>query len=651
MKRLISLLLLVFVVLGGGYLGLWYYGCMRLEKKLSKSEFNLAFGPDKAVTMVLKLDRTPARYVGWQRGAVGVEFGLKSGSSTASVQLPQHNERQVQTMSFSAGEKPLVSRVSVPFWGSSLTLEAEPFDELRYDSKMGGLELAMLQSGDAYRVRFDFRDTQLALTREKQIDAIIADPKRIVDDIAGVDLVFKGKTLNARDKAVMVEGTFNGGGLHWTIGADGMLNVRYDLDMEAHYGPGFAEWFQIAPPNTGLPGVSEEQIQRFQKLQQALIGGASFVTKGAIEVTLPANRVGLREQAAAADTGFPVPPLEIKFERFKFRFPFILSSLMSLDGTAGFMWKGAKPISIDISQDSDAQDVERVAESITKIALESPEFKAFGIDASRTTPNSLVSLNELVSEQGAYVLIRSSLQALSKAFFGHKAHSAVKVDVKTAAGNANVFELMGASATWAASAKLENGVGWELNGSAEGAKSWRSNVAIYELSKFLRELRAPLMMFAARSAIPLFVPGDGSAGLKTGATAQQEKEFLEFVFSDELFEDLLAALGRVLRVIDQTPDSASDLNLLVEGSAVDLSINGMRIQQLEQALSAVVKQEVQALLSKLQPRLASLKVVQQADPEHESEEQDEEEEEQQEADVEWQRAPTREGDASAKVIR
>jgi hypothetical protein len=646
MKRLISLLLVLVVLLGGAYGGLWYYGCMRLEAKLSKTEFNVAFGPDKAVTMAMKMERGPLRYTGWQRGRVGVEFDVKSIASISLVKVPQQAQPQVSTCAFSAGEKPMVARVTVPLWGKSLALEVDPLNEARWEMKVNDQSFAMLQSHETYRVNFVFRGPQLALAREKQVDAMIADPKRIVEDLAGVGIEFKGKTLNALDKAVVMEGAVNGGGLWWGIGADGMLTVRSDIDMEANYGPGFASWMGMMPAGSAsLDPSAQEILQSFQKIQQLLMAQSSFVTKGAVQLTLPANRVGLREKAAEVDSGFPVPPFEVKFEEFKFRLPFILSGMTSVDGTIGFMVKEAKPIALDITQETEAVDLQKAADSIIKVVLESPQFKGRTIDTSRVAPSSLVSFKELESDQGSFVLLRSSIEALSRAYFGQKGRFALNVNVKTSSGNANVFELMGAVATWATSLKLGNGFGWELKGSADGAKSWKTDVAIYELSKLLREFRAPLMLFGARSGLATFFQSNDSSESVQGEALQKQKQFLTFLFSDELFEDLLAALGRVLRVVDQTPDSTSDLNFLLEGSGSDLQINGKSAQELQQAISSVAMQEVQALEAKFKPQLAVLQAAQQVEAEPESEQEENTD------DVQWQEAPTEEGDASGEVIQ
>ncbi len=645
MKRSISLLLVVLVLLGGTYGGLWYYGCMRLDERLSKKDFSFAFGPDKDVAMTVKIDRGPSRYIGWQRGELGVEFDVKSVSSTSSVKMPQQTAPQLSSAIMSAGDKPWVTKVSVPLWGSSLRFDVAPFKEARHETKVADKSFAFLQSAEAGRMTIEFRDAQLALSREKQIDAMIADPKRIVDDVAGFDLVSKTQVLNAEDKKVLMEGTVNGGGLHWTIGSDGMLSVRYDADSEINYGPGF---FDLIGAQAVVPeGVDPEAAQRFEgfmkgimKIQQALMAGSSFVSKGAVEVTLPANRIGLRDSAAASDTGFPVPPFEVKFDRLKFRLPFVWSSLTSVDGTVGFMWNGAKPIAVNLTQEADALDVQPALDELLKVAQGTPEFQNLGLDMARVTPSSLVSLKEVESEQGAFVLAQSAVRALSKAYFSQKVNSALKVDVKTNSGNANVFELMGAPATWNARTKLGNGFGVELDGSADGAKSWKTTLTIYELLQLLRELRAPLMLFGARAGLATFFSSDQVSG----TTNPQEKELLAFFFSDELFEDLLAALGRVLRVVDQTPDSTSDLKLLLEGSGSDVSINGKKAEELQQALMPVVMQEVQALQSKLEPRLSELRLAaQQAVSVGESVEPEGGEE------VQWQEAPTEEGAPSEEI--
>lgn len=643
MKRLISLLLVVLVLIGGAYGGLWYYGCMRLDERLSKRDFSFAFGPDKDVAMTVKIDRGPSRYTGWQRGELGIEFDVKSVSSTSSVKMPQQAAPQLASATMSAGEKPWVTRVSVPLWGSSLRFDVAPFKESRYEAKVEDKSFVFLQSADKYQMTLEFREAQLALTREKQIDAMIVDPKRIVEDVAGFDLVVKAQTLNAKDKKVLVDGAVNGGGLHWAIGSDGMLSVRYDADSEINYGPGFFDFIgaQAVVPE----GVSPEATQRFEgimKIQQALMGGSSFISKGAVEVTLPANRIGLRDSAAASDTGFPVPPFEIKFDRVKFRLPFVWSSLTSVDGTVGFMWNGAKPIAVNLTQEADAVDVQPALDELLKVVLDTLELQKLELDTARVTPSSLVSLKEVQSEQGAFVLAQSAVRALSKAYFSQKMNSALKVDVKTNSGNANVFELMGASATWNARTKLGNGFGVELDGSADGAKSWKTTLTIYELFQLIRELKAPLMLFGARAGLDTFFHGD--LGAKNAAVNPQEKELLAFFFSDELFEDLLAALGRVLRVVDQTPDSTGDLKLLLEGSGADVSINGRKAEELQQALMPVVMQELQALQSKFEPRLRALRLVaEQTEPAEGSVEQGEGE------DVQWQEAPTQEGEPSEEI--
>jgi hypothetical protein len=618
---------------------------MRLDEKLSKNDFAFTFGPDKAVTLSTKIERGPSRFIGWERAALGVEFELRNASGTSSVKLPKQDAPQVSTFSFSSGEKPLVYRVSVPLWGSSLTLDVSAFNEARYEGKVADKSFALLQSAEASRATLEFRDAQLAFSREKQIDAMFADPKRIVDEVAGVGVVFKGKVLSAHNKAEVFDVAANGGGFHWAIGADEMLNVRYDLDTEFKYGPAFADFLGM---NAGVssvttPGQPEGFSAAVQKIQQSLMTGASFVTKGALQVTLPAHRVGLRESAAAIDPGFPVPPFEVTFEGFKFRLPFLLSSLMSLDGTLGFMLNSARPIAVNITQEVDALDLQSAVDSLIKVGLESPQFKNLSIDTSRSTPSSLTSLSEIASAQGAFVLVQSSIQALSRAYFSQKAHNALQIEVKTGSGNANVFELMGAEAAWTAHSKLDNGFGWELDGSAEGAKSWKTSVTIHELSKLLRELRAPLMLFGARSALATFFAADGASGLETGATAQQEKELLAFLFSDELFDDLMAALAQVLRVVDQTPDSTNDLKVFLEGSGSDLIINGKKSEEFAQAMTPIVMQEVQALQAKLEPRLAILRVAQQSGPQQESDRQESGE------DVQWQEAPTDVGDTSAEL--
>jgi hypothetical protein len=142
------------------------------------------------------------------------------------------------------------------------------------------------------------------------------------------------------------------------------------------------------------------------------------------------------------------------------------------------------------------------------------------------------------------------------------------------------------------------------------------------------------MLFGARSGLATFFQSNDSSESVQGEALQKQKQFLTFLFSDELFEDLLAALGRVLRVVDQTPDSTSDLNFLLEGSGSDLQINGKSAQELQQAISSVAMQEVQALEAKFKP---------QAEPESEQEENTD--------DVQWQEAPTEEGDASGEVIQ
>jgi hypothetical protein len=309
------------------------------------------------------------------------------------------------------------------------------------------------------------------------------------------------------------------------------------------------------------------------------------------------------------------------------------------------MVKEAKPIALDITQETEAVDLQKAADSIIKVVLESPQFKGRTIDTSRVAPSSLVSFKELESDQGSFVLLRSSIEALSRAYFGQKGRFALNVNVKTSSGNANVFELMGAVATWATSLKLGNGFGWELKGSADGAKSWKTDVAIYELSKLLREFRAPLMLFGARSGLATFFQSNDSSESVQGEALQKQKQFLTFLFSDELFEDLLAALGRVLRVVDQTPDSTSDLNFLLEGSGSDLQINGKSAQELQQAISSVAMQEVQALEAKFKPQLAVLQAAQQVEAEPESEQEENTD------DVQWQEAPTEEGDASGEVIQ
>jgi hypothetical protein len=645
MKRLTSLLLVVFVLLGGAYGGLWYYGCMQLDERLAKKDFSFAFGPDKDVAMTVKIDRGPSRYTGWQRGELGVEFDVKSVSSTSSVKMPQQAPPQLSSATVTSGEKPWVTRVSVPLWGSSLKFDVAPFKEARYETKIADNSYVFLQSADAYRMTVEFRDAQIALSREKQIDAMIADPKRIFEDVAGFDLVTKAQTLDAETKKVLVEGAINGGGLHWTIGSDGMLNVRYDADSEIKYGPAFFDFIgaQAVVPAGMSPDVTQ-RFDGFMKIQQALMSGSSFISKGAVQVTLPANRVGLRESAAASDTGFPVAPFEVKFDRFKFRLPFVWSRLTVVDGTVGFMWNGAKPIAVNLTQESDALDVQPAVDEIMKVALDTPEFQKRGLDTARVTPSSLVSFKEVESDQGAFVLVQSSVRALSSVFFSQKASSALKVDVKTSSGNANVFELMGASAAWTARAKLGNGFGAELEGSADGAKSWKTTITIYELVQLLRELKAPLTLFGVRAGLSTFFQSAGDSGITNEPVNPKEKELLAFFFSDELFEDLLAALGRVLRVVDQTPDSTNELKLLLEGRGADLSINGKRAEELQQALMPVVMQEVQALQSKFEPRLSTLRLVaEQAELAQESVEQGGGE------DVQWQEAPTEEGEPSEEI--
>jgi hypothetical protein len=645
MKRLISLLLVVLVLLAGAYGGVWYYGCMRLEGRLSKQDFSLAFGPDKSVAMTVKIDRGASRYTGWQRGELGVEFDVKSVSSTSSVRIPQQAAPQLSSAMLSAGEKPWLTRVSVPLWGKSLKFDVAPFKEARYEGKVADKSFVFFQSADAYHITLEFRNAQLALAREKQIDAIIADPKRIVDDVAGFDMVVKAQTLSAEDKKVLVDGAVNGGGLHWSIGSDGMLTVRYDADSEIKYGPAFFDFIgaQAVVPE-GMGPEAGQRFDEFMKIQQALMADTSFISKGAVYITLPANRLGLRESAAASDTGFPVPPFEVKFDQFKFRFPFVLSRLTSVNGAIGFMWNGAKPLSVNLTQESDALDVQPALDQIIKVALDSPDLRQIGLDTTRITPTSLASLRELESAQGTFVLALSAAQALSKAYLSQNESNSLKLDVTTNSGNANVFELMGASATWNARSKLGNGFGVDLEGSADGAKSWKTTVTIYELVQLLRELRAPLMLFATRAGLATMFssePGSGATNVKVNP---QEKEVLNFLFSEELFEELLAALARVLRLVDQTPDSTSDLKLIVEGRGADVSINGKKVEELQQAIMPAVMQEIQPLWAKLSPRLTALQVAARQPVALEGTVQLEEGE-----DVQWQEAPTEEGAPAGEI--
>jgi hypothetical protein len=310
------------------------------------------------------------------------------------------------------GKAPLTLRVSVPIWGSSLSIDTAPFEDLRYDMQIAEKHVEVLYSGGAGKTTIEFARSAFALQRERDIDAMIADSKLIIDTVSGFQLAFNARMLNAGDHAEVMKVASNGGGIHWSIGPDGMFNLKYDLDTEVRYGPGFASWVALfeAPRSDEPQDLASQFRAIFSKAQQEILTEMSFVTRGTVRASLPANRLGLREMAAAEDTGFPVPPFEISFENFTLGTPFILMGLTSLDGTVSFMRGAGKPISVDMRQHSEGVGLERLLTKLLPLARNFPPFSNKEVDLAQDTLQSIETIEELLSSQGAFVMIVSSIR-------------------------------------------------------------------------------------------------------------------------------------------------------------------------------------------------------------------------------------------------
>jgi hypothetical protein len=96
------------------------------------------------------MERSESRFIGLLQGAVGVEFQIQSISSTASVKLPDSKEPQHSKVLMTGGKEPLTLRVSVPIWGSSLSIDTAPFEDLRYDMQIAEKHVEVLYSGGGW---------------------------------------------------------------------------------------------------------------------------------------------------------------------------------------------------------------------------------------------------------------------------------------------------------------------------------------------------------------------------------------------------------------------------------------------------------------------------------------------------------------------
>lgn len=591
------------------YAGVWYYGCVRLDQRLSRREFSWVLGPNKDVAVHVEMKRGDSHFVGWLQGAVGVEFQIQSISSTASIKLPDSKEPQHSKTVMIPGKAPLMLRVSVPIWGNSLSIDTAAFEDLHYEMQMGEKRIEVLHSADAGKTTIEFARSAFALQRERDVDAMIADPKVILDTVSGFQFAIKARMLNAGDRAEVMKVSCNGGGIHWSIGADGMLNLSYDLDAEFRYGPGFASWLDIAqiPVREESQSLSSQFREIFVKAQQEILVDTPFITRGTVRASLPANRLGLREMAAAEDTGFPVPPFEVSFDDFTLRAPILLMGLTSLDGTVSFMRGTGKPISVDLRQKREGFGLERLLTKLLPLARTSPPFSTKEVDIDKDTLASIETVEELLSSQGAFVSVVSTIRALAQNFYDRSASNTLKFALTTGSGNANVFELMGAKGALDFKSAYDNGFGFGLKGSMNGIVSWSGSLEVQKPVEFVRTVREPLSLFLGRAFLSTFFLPEPTEGPREPAAQEREKKMLKLFFSDDVFNKALGALEAVVRQVDQSPESSDELRIELAGSASDVRVNGKTLQEFSESLERTFKTEGERLKAELEPQFEALR--------------------------------------------
>jgi hypothetical protein len=609
-KRLIQVFLILTFLLAGGYAGAWYYGCMRLEQRLAQRDVNFSLGPNSEVTVSLKLDRGGVRFVGALQGEVGVEFDLRSVSSQSSVKLAGQHEVQTSTATITPAGEPLHYRVSVPMWGNSLTITADPFKDARYVMKVGDRTASLLLSGERYAAAVVFRSAALAYQREMQVIKLLAQPRRIADELAGLQ-ISGVSTLRTEDNgSEIISGAISGGGIHWEIDAKEMLKVRSDLDCDFKYGSAFGKWLEMLPTQSSTPEDAQvaASMEVVRKVQAGLLEGGNFIMKGGFEVTLPASRLGLRENAPPGDTGFPVPPFTVLFDRFSFRLPFVFSRLMELNGSVQFLQGDGKPLLVDLRQRVAPLDIKRALEAFVKQDLYFSALKEARIDSERVTASSLRSLREVLSNQGLYVTIYSLYRSLADLYFAQAASNEMHLAVKTPSGGASLFELLGAQGKLRATAMLDSGVGIELNGERDGPDGWSSQVKVFKLVHIVRQLREPITVFAVRSGLATFLEPDQSTTSEQ-PVSDQEKEVLAFLFSEPLFDKIVAAVERIVQRVDSSPDSPEEIAVSIAQKGSAVTVNGKSTPEFLQEVTGLLQNEAQQLLREVLPQLEKVRQV------------------------------------------
>lgn len=610
MKRVIQAVIGFALLLTGGYAGAWYYGCMRLEQRLAQHEFNFSLGPQSEFTMSLTLDRGDARFIGALQGEVGVEFDLRSLSSQSSVKVGGQQEAQRSSVTLTPAGEPLHYRVTVPLWGNSLSITADPFKDARYDIKVGDRTASLLLSGGRYAGEIVFRQAALAYQREMQVFNLIAQPRRIADEVAGIQVSGTSALRTEDNGSELVSGEIKGGGIHWEIDAKETFKVRSDLDFDIKYGSAFGKWLEIfQPPSSPPEGAQVAAITEVvRKAQASLLVGGNFIMKGGFEVTLPANRLGLRDNAAAGNTGFPVPPFKVFFDRFSLRLPFVFSRLTELDGSVQFLQGDGRPLSVDLRQRVAPLDIKPAVDVFAKQDFLSSALKELDIDSERVTASSLKGLREVMSSQGLYVMLHSFMRSLPDLYFTKGSRNEIHLEVTTASGSANPFELLGAQGKLRATAMLDSGVGLELEGKRDGPDGWSGQVKVHKLVHVLRQLREPLTVFGLRAGLKTFLELDESTTSEEPAS-DQEKEALALLISDALFDKIVAAVERIVLKVDSSPDSTDEISVSIEQKGLAVAVNGKPAPEFLQDVTGVLQSEGEQLLGEVMPQLEKLRQV------------------------------------------
>jgi hypothetical protein len=593
----------VAALLIGAYSGIWYLGCQGIESKLLKQQFSFYLGPNNEVAIDVTIRISELKYAGYFQGASIVQYRVDDMySSVALSQEDKPKEILLETRAKPTGD-PIIYSVGVPLWGTSVHLRSGKLNGLKIENKSKAGTSTTILSGDPTDASILLRNEGFIATRAALLKELIADPKKIASELVGfrINKPFSIKMADPSTQKLFMDMTYHGGGFGWDV-TDGMFTFTYDLAMEGKYGPAFFDLMaasQRAQTQKALSPSLQKLSNSITEAMKSVLSDGSIQSRGSVVISLPAARMGLAAKPAEPQES-AVPPFSIIFNEFYLQSPFFLNSGTTIDGKVGFQQAGGKPLLIDLSIKQQSGGSSLPLQKFKDAVLELPEVKQLALDSTKSGLSSITSFRDLEGRQGAFVGTVSALTAFEKVVLSNPASLALQVEVSTQSGKLNPIDLLGAPFSSRITGQLGATYGIDVKASGRGAETWNLSVGIKGLSALIRELREPLSVFITRAFLATFLEIKDSSP----EPSQPERDLLTFLFSDQLFSDLLVYLEEVSQGVDMTPETPEELQINFVGSSQSATVNGKSLAEFEADLSARVTQQGEMLRQKVETQLA-----------------------------------------------